>query len=134
MEDYSHVQQPNLRYQYQFGMDQLDQMSDCFEAHGFAIVKNILPKQIIENLNQSVIDAADPNRALNQGDSRTLRAWVESDPGAWQLQSLYGGQPTCDRYRSHNNTSVSSHHSHAEIQSGCLAYRLARILFEEETT
>ena len=51
MENYSHVQQPDLRYQYQFGVDQLDQMSDCVETHGFAIVKDVLPKQMIDNLN-----------------------------------------------------------------------------------
>ena len=51
MENYSHVQQPDLRYQYQFGVDQLDQMSECVEAHGFAIVKDVLPKQKIDKDN-----------------------------------------------------------------------------------
>ena len=85
VEDYSQIQQPDLKYQYQFEMDQLGQMSTCLETHGFAIVKNVLPKQIIDSLKRSVIDAADPNRTLKQGESRTLRAWVEADPNAWQL-------------------------------------------------
>ena len=85
MENYSHVQQPDLRYQYQFGMDQLDQMSDCLETHGFAIIKDVLPKQMIDNLKQAVFDGTDPNRTMNQGESRTRHAWVESGAGAWQL-------------------------------------------------
>ena len=89
MEDYSHVQQPNLRYQYRFGMDQLDQMSNCLDAHGFAIVKNVLPKQMIDNLKQAVFDGTDPNSTLNQGESRTRHAWVESGAGAWQLLEYY---------------------------------------------
>ena len=85
MEDYSHVQQPDLRYQYQFGMDQLDQMSDCLETHGFAIVKDVLPEQMIDSLKQAVFDGTDPDRTLNQGESGTRHAWVESGAGAWQL-------------------------------------------------
>ena len=88
MEQYKHyleIQKPELGYTYEFEVDQLSEMSECVEAHGFAIVKDVLPPELVESLKQAVFDGTDPNRELEHGQSRTRHAWVESGPGAWQL-------------------------------------------------
>ncbi|MDA0746713.1 MAG: hypothetical protein O2954_09335, partial [bacterium] len=82
MEDYSHIQKPDLGYRYEFGVDELDAMSDCVEAHGFAIIKDVLPPEIVEKLKQAVYEGTDPEGTLEPGQSRTRHAWVESGPGA----------------------------------------------------
>lgn len=85
MEAYLQIQKPALDYTYEFEVDQLALMSECLEAHGFAIIKDILPSELVDNLKQAVFDGTDPNRELARGQSRTRHAWIESGVGAWQL-------------------------------------------------
>ena len=85
MLDYSHIQKPDLGYRYEFTTDELDAMDKCLEAHGFAIVKDVLPPEIVEQLKQAVYAGTDPDRTLEPGKSRTRHAWIESGPGAWNL-------------------------------------------------
>ena len=85
MLDYSHIQKPDLGYRYEFATDELDAMDSCLEAHGFAIVKDVLPPEIVEQLKQAVYAGTDPDRTLEPGKSRTRHAWIESGPGAWNL-------------------------------------------------
>ena len=85
MEDYSHIQKPDLDYRYEFATDELEAMDECLEAHGFAIIKEALPDEIVERLKQAVYDGADPDGTLEPGQSRTRHAWIESGPGAWSL-------------------------------------------------
>ncbi|MGY8824468.1 MAG: hypothetical protein ACKVJG_11140 [Candidatus Latescibacterota bacterium] len=51
MQDYSHIQKPDLGYRYEFSTDELDQIDECLEAHGFAIIKDALPEEIVERQN-----------------------------------------------------------------------------------
>ena len=60
-------------------------MSACLEAHGFAIIKDALPDDIVAGLRKAVWDGTDPDRTLGPGESRTRHAWIESGPGAWSL-------------------------------------------------
>ena len=85
MEDYSQIQKPELGYTYEFEVGQLDLMSECLDAHGFAIIKDILPDPLVDSLKQAVLDGTGPERELKPGQSRTRHAWVESGPGAWQI-------------------------------------------------
>ena len=85
MEDYSHVEKPDLGYRYEFGIENLDAMSECLEVHGFAIIKDVLPPERVEKLKQAVYDGTDPESTLAPGQSRTRHAWIESGPGAWTL-------------------------------------------------
>ena len=85
MEEYLEIQKPELGYTYEFEVDQLSQMSECLEAHGFAIVKDVLPPELVDSLKQAVFDGTDPKRELAHGQSSTRHAWVESGAGAWQL-------------------------------------------------
>ena len=71
MEDYSQIQKPELGYTYEFEVGQLDLMSECLDAHGFAIIKDVLPDSLIDSLKQAVLDGTDPERELMPGQSRT---------------------------------------------------------------
>ena len=85
MKEYLEIQKPEFDYTYEFGVDQLDLMSACLEAHGFAIIKDVLPPELVDTLKQAVFDGTDPKRELEPGQSSTRHAWVESGPGAWQV-------------------------------------------------
>ena len=85
MEHYLKIQKPELEYDYEFETDQLSLISDCLEAHGFAIIKDVLPPEWVDTLKQAVFDGTDPNRELTHGQSRTRHAWIESGAGAWTL-------------------------------------------------
>ena len=60
MGDYTQIQKPELAYTYEFEVDQLDLMSECLDAHGFAIIKDVLPDWLIDSLKQAVLDGTDP--------------------------------------------------------------------------
>ena len=85
MKEYLEIQKPELDYTYEFAVDQLSLMSECLEAHGFAIIKDVLPPELVESAKQAVFDGTDPKRELEPGQSRTRHVWIESGPGAWQL-------------------------------------------------
>ena len=61
-QDYSYIQKPDLGYQYEFATDDLEAMSACLNAHGFAIIVDALPADVVEDLKQAVYDGADPDR------------------------------------------------------------------------
>ena len=71
--DYSNIQKPDLGYCYEFTLDELDAAQQCVEAHGFAIVKNVLPDELVEELQQSVKQVLDPDGTLGEGNSITHR-------------------------------------------------------------
>ena len=52
MEDYLRIQKPELNYTYEFEVSQLDLVSECLDVHGFAIIKDVLPDQLIDSLNK----------------------------------------------------------------------------------
>ena len=85
MTDQASVEKADLGYRYEFSTDELDEMSACLEAHGFAIIKDVLPGDVVDTLKEGVWDGTDPDRTLNAGESRTRHAWVESGPKAWSL-------------------------------------------------
>ena len=49
---------------YEFEVDQLDLMSKCLDAHGFAIIKDVLPDSLVESLKQAVLDGTDPETGI----------------------------------------------------------------------
>ena len=59
MQHYLEIQEPELDYTYRFELDQLPQMSTCLEAHGFAIIKDVLPDEMIGRLKKAVFDGTD---------------------------------------------------------------------------
>ena len=112
MTDYAHIEKPDLGYRYEFATDELDAMSDCLEAHGFAIVKDVLPDDIVEKLKRAVYDGTDPEDTLAPGESRTRHAWIESGPGAWELLEC---EPFMDIHRHLIGTDALTVHRSAAI-------------------
>ena len=127
MKEYLEIQKPELDYTYEFEVDQLSEMSECLAAHGFAIVKDVLPPELVDSLKQAVFDGTDPNRELEHGQSRTRHAWVESGPGAWQL---LGYDPFMKIHRYLIGTDEMTVHRSAAIirmpgiSACCMAHRL----------
>ena len=85
MPDYTHIQKPDLGYRYEFASSELVTVAACLEAHGFAVIKDVLPDDLVERLKAAVGAGTDPDRGLRPGESRTRHAWIESGPGAWEL-------------------------------------------------
>ena len=74
MKEYLEIQKPKLGYTYEFETDQLDLMSECLEAHGFAIIKDVLPPDLVESVKQAVFDGTDPNKEVGaRGESYPTR-------------------------------------------------------------
>ena len=112
MEDYSHIRKPDLGYCYEFATDELQAMDECLEAHGFAIIKDVLTPEIVDRLKEAVFAATDPEGALQAGESRTRHAWVESGPGAWELLEY---EPFMDIHRHLIGTDELTVHRSAAI-------------------
>jgi hypothetical protein len=83
--DQNQIEKPELGYRYEFGTHELDAMSSCLDAHGFAVIKDVLSDEVVEGLKEAVWAGTDPDRTLEPGKSRTRHAWIESGPGAWSL-------------------------------------------------
>ena len=112
MEDYSHIRKPDLGYCYEFATNELQAMDECLEAHGFAIIKDVLKPDIVDRLKQAVLAGTDPEDALQAGESRTRHAWVESGPGAWELLEY---EPFMDIHRHLIGTDELTVHRSAAI-------------------
>lgn len=110
--DQSKIDKPDLGYRYEFTMDEFDACTGCLDAHGFAILKDVLPDPIIETLKEGVWDGADPDRTLKQGESRTRHAWIESGPKAWSLLEY---EPFMDVHRHLIGTDELTVHRSAAI-------------------
>ena len=78
MEDYSHIQKPDLGYRYEFATDELDAMDECLEAHGFAVIKDALPPEIVAKLKQAVWDGTDPSARCSR--ARAARGTLGLSP------------------------------------------------------
>ena len=83
--DYTTLQKPELAYRYEFGLDELDAAQACVEAHGFAVIKRLLPPDMVEELKASVLQVVDSQRELGSGQSRTHTSFVEYSPALWKL-------------------------------------------------
>ena len=112
MDDYSHIRKPDTGYQYEFDASHLKAMSECLEAHGFAVIKDVLPPERVDALKQAVWDGTDPDGALATGESSTRHAWIESGPGAWSLLEF---EPFMDIHRHLIGTEELTLHRSAAI-------------------
>ena len=83
--DYSHIQKPDLGYPYEFNLDELDAAQACVDAHGFAIVKGVLPDALVEELQESVKEVLDPDDSLGEGNSFTHTSFIEHSPAMWKM-------------------------------------------------
>ena len=83
--DQAAIEKPDLGYRYEFATNEMDAVTSCMDAHGFAIIKDVLPDSIVAGVGQAVWDGTDPQRTLEPAQSRARHAWIESGPGAWSL-------------------------------------------------
>ena len=79
------LQKPILDYRYEFDLNELEVAQQCVQAHGFAVVKNMLPANIVEELKASVLAVVDPNHELGPNQSRTHTSFIECSPALWKL-------------------------------------------------
>ena len=82
---YADIQKPALSYRYEFKLDELDAARACVDAHGFAVVKQVLTGELVEELQESVRQVLDPGGALGPGESYTHTSFVEQSPALWKL-------------------------------------------------
>src|SRR4051812_40105874 len=83
-------QKAELGYPYEFSINELAAAQACVEAHGFAVVKQMLPSDLVKELQASVLQLLDPQGELSTGMSRTLTSFMEvSHP----MQKLLGYEP-----------------------------------------
>ena len=61
-------------------MDELEAVSQTLKGHGFAILKAVLPYDLVEEMKLAVWEGTDPDRTLKRGESRTCHGWVETGP------------------------------------------------------
>ena len=83
--DYSNIRKPELGYRYEFTLDEVDAAQDCIDAHGFAIIKKVLPPELLQELQESVKRILDPDGALGEGNSSTHPFFIEHSPAMWKL-------------------------------------------------
>ena len=46
---YADIQKPALPYRYEFGLDELEAAQACVDAHGFAVVKQVLSAELVKS-------------------------------------------------------------------------------------
>ena len=76
--DYSRIEKPVLRYAYEFAFDAINAAKACMDAHGFAIVKGVLPRERVEALKNAVVRVVDPGSKLKPGESRIHPSFIEA--------------------------------------------------------
>ena len=79
------MQKPELKYRYEFETGELDAMLECVNGHGFAVLKSVLPRDTVAELQAAVLEAVDPGGELRDGQSRTHLSFVEAAPAAHKL-------------------------------------------------
>jgi ectoine hydroxylase-related dioxygenase (phytanoyl-CoA dioxygenase family) len=70
-------QKAELGYPYEFTINELAAAQACVEAHGFAVVKKLLPSELVKELQASVLELLDPQGELSTGMSRTHTSFME---------------------------------------------------------
>jgi ectoine hydroxylase-related dioxygenase (phytanoyl-CoA dioxygenase family) len=83
--DTTHLTKPELSYRYEFELTQVEAAQACVEAHGFAVLKNVLPADLVAELQESVQQVVNPQNDLGPGQSRTHISFIEQSPALWKL-------------------------------------------------
>ncbi|MCX5658226.1 MAG: phytanoyl-CoA dioxygenase family protein [Planctomycetota bacterium] len=73
-------------YRYEFRPDEHDDIVHCAKAHGFAIVKQLLPPTMVDQLKTSVIDNLAPGGKLAYAKTNSYQTWfIERSPALRDL-------------------------------------------------
>lgn len=81
-----HISQTHLPYRYEFPPDELEAIVACNRAHGFAVVKQLISPEYVEELKASVREVV-VRDGLNPAESRYCVNFLElSEPAARLLE------------------------------------------------
>ncbi|MSS71583.1 MAG: hypothetical protein EXS64_08845 [Candidatus Latescibacteria bacterium] len=78
------ISQTQLSYPYEFAPKELDAIVACNRAHGFAVVKQVISPEAVEELKASVREVVIRD-GLNPGESRYCVNFLELSPAAARL-------------------------------------------------
>ncbi len=76
---------PRLGYRYEFKPHELEAAQACVEAHGFAVIKQLITPGMVAELCASVLDVVDPKQDMAAGESRTHTSFIEHSPALARL-------------------------------------------------
>ncbi|MBX3010186.1 MAG: phytanoyl-CoA dioxygenase family protein [Caldilineaceae bacterium] len=82
--NYAQLSKPELGYRYEFGLHEVEAAQSCVEAHGFAVLKSVLPNDMVEELKASILAVINLDE-LGPGQSRTHTSFIEHSPALWKL-------------------------------------------------
>ena len=111
--DYSHIKKPSFPYLYEFSPGDHGDIVACTEAHGFCIVRGLLPDSLVQTLQSEVRRVVDPDGTLGSGESRTHLSFIEGATEAWE--PWLGYQPFMDLHRAMLGTADICFHRSAAI-------------------
>jgi len=74
-----------LPYQTEFGPTDFGAAHDCLKEHGFAIVKQLMPRDLVAELQRAVVEICDPEGSMAANTSRTILNFVERHPAALKM-------------------------------------------------
>jgi hypothetical protein len=74
------IQPANLKYQHAFAPNQLDEAQACVQAHGFAVIKQVISKDFVQELRHAIDASLNPNNDLGPGQARTGHGFMEICP------------------------------------------------------
>ncbi len=118
----NNFQSVNLPYQYEFAPDELSAIKACHDAHGFAVVKNMLSPDYVEELKDSVGQVLDPEGNLKRGETRVKHAFIEYSKPLWKL---FENENYLKINRCILETEAFTLHRSAEILKNVESWRLA---------
>src|SRR4051812_6134105 len=72
-------------YAYHFVASDLAAIDGCLDDHGFAIVRGVVPKDLVRDLEDDVWREVDPARTMAPGESRYSMDFIEHAPAMWRL-------------------------------------------------
>ena len=76
---------PTLPYKHRFSTTELDEIRDCYYAHGFAIIERVIPGPMVEKLKRSIHEVVLPGGKIEPGATKFCTDFVERSPACAEL-------------------------------------------------
>ena len=81
----SSLQPVSLPYRCEFAPSETEAIAACNRDHGFAVVKGVLSRTLVEQLKETTWWVQDPQRTLQPGETRVQIDFIEHAPPLWEL-------------------------------------------------
>jgi ectoine hydroxylase-related dioxygenase (phytanoyl-CoA dioxygenase family) len=69
-----------LKYRSEFKPTELEEAKACVDAHGFAILKKVIPQSFVDELRAAIQATLNPLNDMKRGESRVGHAFIERCP------------------------------------------------------